>query len=37
VRVVDGGQLQISAVPEPSAWALLMGGLGLMTLVRRRA
>ena len=36
VRVVDGGQLQISAVPEPSAWALLTGGLGLMAFMRRR-
>lgn len=34
---VSGGQLQISAVPEPSTLALLMGGLGLMAFVRRRA
>ena len=36
VRVLDGGQLQVSAVPEPSTWALLMGGMGLMAFVRRR-
>lgn len=30
-------QLVTPAVPEPSTWALLMGGLGLMAFVRRRA
>ncbi len=29
--------LKISAIPEPSSVALLLGGLGMLTLVRRRA
>lgn len=29
-------QLVAPAVPEPSTWALLLGGLGLMTFVHRR-
>lgn len=35
----SGGRLSLSAapVPEPSAWALLLGGLGLMAFLRRRA
>lgn len=30
-------QVVAPAVPEPSTWALLLGGLGLMGFVRRRA
>ncbi len=30
-------QLVTPAVPEPSTWALLLGGLGLMAFVRRRS
>lgn len=35
----SGGRLSLSAapVPEPSTWALLLGGLGLMAFLRRRA
>lgn len=35
----SGGRLSLSAapVPEPSTWALLLGGLGLMAFMRRRA
>jgi hypothetical protein len=33
----NGFQLQTTAVPEPSSLAVLMGGIGTLLLVRRRA
>jgi hypothetical protein len=32
----DLGTLSITAVPEPAAWAMMIGGLGLIGLVLRR-
>jgi hypothetical protein len=35
--VVAGPSLAVTyAVPEPSAWAMMLGGLGMLTLFRRR-
>jgi hypothetical protein len=28
--------LQVASVPEPSTWAMLLGGLGMLTMFRRR-
>jgi hypothetical protein len=33
----NGFQLQTTPIPEPSSLAVLMGGIGTMLLVRRRA
>jgi hypothetical protein len=31
-----GGTLNVSAVPEPETWAMMLGGLGLMGFMARR-
>jgi hypothetical protein len=33
----NGFQLQTTPIPEPSSLVVLMGGIGTMLLVRRRA
>ncbi len=33
---IDGGNLQVAAVPEPGVYAMLLAGLGLMGAIARR-
>jgi hypothetical protein len=34
ITVLDGFQLEVAAVPEPSTWMLALGGLGMLFAFR---